>query len=120
MRVLDVFGEPIERLYAAGELVGGFHGAGYMTGTSIGKSAIFGRVAGTAAAAEESELAVVSGCSTSPAGSPSSSAPRPEGSASGRPGPRRGHGAPWPIADVPSLAETAWACGPEPGHTRST
>ena len=35
---------------------GGFHGAGYMTGTSIGKSAIFGRVAGTAAAAEESEL----------------------------------------------------------------
>ncbi|MFF4833656.1 FAD-dependent oxidoreductase [Streptomyces sp. NPDC001315] len=56
MRVLDVFGEPIPRLYAAGELVGGFHGAGYMTGTSIGKSAIFGRVAGTAAAAEESEL----------------------------------------------------------------
>ncbi len=56
MRVLDVFGERIERLYAAGELVGGFHGAGYMTGTSIGKSAIFGRVAGTAAAAEESEL----------------------------------------------------------------
>lgn len=56
MRVLDVFGEPIERLYAAGELVGGFHGSGYMTGTSIGKSAIFGRIAGTAAAAEESEL----------------------------------------------------------------
>ncbi|MFM6848163.1 MAG: FAD-binding protein, partial [Terrabacter sp.] len=56
MRVLDVFGEPIERLYAAGELVGGFHGAGYMTGTSIGKSAVFGRVAGHAAAAEESEL----------------------------------------------------------------
>jgi fumarate reductase flavoprotein subunit len=56
MRVLDVFGEPIERLYAAGEVVGGFHGAGYMTGTSIGKSAIFGRVAGTAAAGEESEL----------------------------------------------------------------
>jgi fumarate reductase flavoprotein subunit len=56
MRVLDVFGDPIPRLYAAGELVGGFHGAGYMTGTSIGKSAIFGRVAGAAAAAEESEL----------------------------------------------------------------
>lgn len=55
MRVLDVFGEPIPRLYAAGELVGGFHGAGYMTGTSIGKSAVFGRVAGTSAAAEESE-----------------------------------------------------------------
>lgn len=56
MRVLDVFGEPIERLYAAGEVVGGFHGAGYMTGTSIGKSAIFGRLAGAAAAREESEL----------------------------------------------------------------
>jgi fumarate reductase flavoprotein subunit len=57
MRVLDVYGEPIARLYAAGELVGGFHGAGYMTGTSIGKSAIFGRIAGSAAAAEESDLA---------------------------------------------------------------
>ena len=56
MRVLDVFGDPIPRLYAAGELVGGFHGAGYMTGTSIGKSAIFGRVAGRAAATEESDL----------------------------------------------------------------
>jgi fumarate reductase flavoprotein subunit len=56
MRVLDVLGEPIERLYAAGEVVGGFHGAGYMTGTSIGKAGIFGRVAGTAAAQEKSEL----------------------------------------------------------------
>lgn len=56
LRVLDVFGEPIERLYAAGEVVGGLHGAGYMTGTSIGKSGIFGRLAGTHAAAEESEL----------------------------------------------------------------
>jgi fumarate reductase flavoprotein subunit len=56
LRVLDVFGEPIERLYAAGEVVGGFHGGGYMTGTSIGKAGIFGRLAGTHAAAEESEL----------------------------------------------------------------
>lgn len=56
MRVLDVWGEPIERLYAAGEVIGGFHGGGYMTGTSIGKSAIFGRIAGTNAAAEESDL----------------------------------------------------------------
>ncbi|MGN7247451.1 FAD-dependent oxidoreductase [Janibacter anophelis] len=56
MRVLDVFGEPIERLYAAGEVVGGLHGAGYMTGTSIGKSAIFGRIAGRHAAREESDL----------------------------------------------------------------
>lgn len=56
LRVLDVFGEPIDRLYAAGEVIGGFHGAGYMTGTSIGKSGIFGRLAGTHAAAEESDL----------------------------------------------------------------
>jgi fumarate reductase flavoprotein subunit len=56
MRVRDVFGEPIERLYAAGEVTGGFHGAGYMTGTSIGKAAVFGRIAGTHAAAEKSAL----------------------------------------------------------------
>lgn len=56
LRVLDVFGEPIQRLYAAGEVIGGFHGAGYMTGTSIGKAGIFGRLAGTHAASEESEL----------------------------------------------------------------
>ncbi|GAB2850576.1 FAD-dependent oxidoreductase [Actinocorallia aurea] len=56
MRVLDWWGAPIERLYAAGEITGGFHGAGYMTGTSIGKSGVFGRIAGVHAAAEESEL----------------------------------------------------------------
>lgn len=56
MRVLDVFGDPIQRLYAAGEVVGGLHGAGYMTGSSIGKAAIFGRIAGTHAAHEESDL----------------------------------------------------------------
>ncbi|GAA4367480.1 FAD-dependent oxidoreductase [Actinomadura verrucosospora] len=56
MRVLDWWGEPIGRLYAAGEITGGFHGAGYMTGTSIGKSGVFGRLAGRNAADEESEL----------------------------------------------------------------
>lgn len=49
-RVLDVFGQPIERLYAAGELMGGFHGVAYMTGSSLGKCVIFGRIAGRAAA----------------------------------------------------------------------
>ena len=57
LRVLDVYGEPIERLYAAGEVIGGFHGSGYMTGTSIGKAGIFGRLAGRHAATEESGLA---------------------------------------------------------------
>lgn len=50
-RVLDVFGEPIAGLYAAGEMTGGFHGVAYMTGTSLGKCAVFGRIAGRNAAA---------------------------------------------------------------------
>ncbi|GAA3733274.1 fumarate reductase flavoprotein subunit [Spinactinospora alkalitolerans] len=53
--VLDVFGDPIGGLLAAGEVMGGFHGGGYMTGTSIGKAAVFGRVAGIAAAARAIE-----------------------------------------------------------------
>jgi fumarate reductase flavoprotein subunit len=56
LRVLDWWGNRIDRLYAAGEVVGGFHGSGYMTGTSIGKAGIFGRLAGRHAAAQESEL----------------------------------------------------------------
>jgi fumarate reductase flavoprotein subunit len=48
--VLDVFAERIDRLYAAGEITGGFHGAAYMTGTSLGKAALFGRIAGRNAA----------------------------------------------------------------------
>lgn len=53
MRVLDVFGEPIPRLFAAGEVTGGFHGAGYMSGTFVGFSLISGSVAGRVAAQEE-------------------------------------------------------------------
>jgi fumarate reductase flavoprotein subunit len=49
-RVLNVFGEPIAGLYAAGELMGGFHGVAYMTGSSLGKCVIFGRIAGRNAA----------------------------------------------------------------------
>ena len=51
MRVRDVFGEPIPGLLAAGETTGGFHGAGYMSGTFVGMALIFGRVAGRVAAA---------------------------------------------------------------------
>ena len=50
LQVLDVFDEPIGGLFAAGEVVGGFHGAGYLTGTGLGKAAVFGRVAGLEAA----------------------------------------------------------------------
>jgi flavocytochrome c len=51
MQVLDVYGEPIEGLLAAGEVVGGFHGAAYMTGSALGKAAIFGRLAARTALA---------------------------------------------------------------------
>jgi fumarate reductase flavoprotein subunit len=50
MRVIDVFGEPIAGLYAAGEVVGGFHGGAYMTGSALGKAVVFGRLAGRQAA----------------------------------------------------------------------
>ncbi|MEX2473748.1 flavocytochrome c [Marinobacter sp.] len=51
MQVFDVFEEPIEGLLAAGEMVGGFHGAAYMTGSALGKAAVFGRIAAMTAAA---------------------------------------------------------------------
>jgi fumarate reductase flavoprotein subunit len=54
-QVLDVSGAVIEGLYAAGEVTGGFHGAAYMTGTSLGKGALFGRVAAQSVAASLSE-----------------------------------------------------------------
>lgn len=44
-QVVNPFGEHIPGLYAAGEVTGGFHGAGYMTGSSLGKAAVFGRIA---------------------------------------------------------------------------
>jgi fumarate reductase flavoprotein subunit len=49
MRVQHVLGGPIPGLYAAGEIVGGFHGRGYMSGSSLAKAAIFGRVGATEA-----------------------------------------------------------------------
>ncbi len=50
-QVLDVFGAPIEGLFAAGETMGGFHGGAYMTGSALGKAAVFGRIAARAIAA---------------------------------------------------------------------
>ncbi|GAA4333015.1 FAD-dependent oxidoreductase [Pigmentiphaga soli] len=44
-RVLDVFDRPIEGLYATGEVMGGFHGETYMSGSSLAKGCIFGRLA---------------------------------------------------------------------------
>lgn len=51
MHVLDVFGERIDGLLAAGEVVGGFHGHAYMTGSALGKALVFGRVAARTALA---------------------------------------------------------------------
>ena len=51
MRVIDVFGDSIPGLYAAGEVVGGFHGGAYMTGSALGKAAVFGRLAARGALA---------------------------------------------------------------------
>lgn len=50
LRVLDVYGDPIVGLFAAGEVVGGLHGATYYSGTGLGKAAVFGRGAGLSAA----------------------------------------------------------------------
>ncbi|MCS5478133.1 FAD-dependent oxidoreductase [Corynebacterium sp. YIM 101645] len=43
-RVTDVDGDIIDGLFAVGEVTGGFHGAAYMTGSSLGKGAVFGRI----------------------------------------------------------------------------
>lgn len=43
--VTRVDGSRIEGLYAVGEVVGGFHGASYMTGTALTKALVFGFVA---------------------------------------------------------------------------
>ena len=48
---LDETGQPIRGLFAAAEITGGFHGAAYMTASSLGKSSIFGRIAGRNVAA---------------------------------------------------------------------
>ncbi|PAL24225.1 FAD-dependent oxidoreductase [Sphingopyxis sp. GW247-27LB] len=50
MNVRTVYGEPIAALYAAGEVIGGFHGAGYYSASAMAKAAVFGRIAGRAAA----------------------------------------------------------------------
>jgi len=50
LRVRNVFDEPIDGLYAAGEVTGGFHGAAYLSGTALGKAAVHGRLAGISCA----------------------------------------------------------------------
>lgn len=48
--VLDGKGEPIAGLFAAGDVVGGIHGSGYIQGNALPSAVIFGRLAGNSAA----------------------------------------------------------------------
>ena len=57
MRVIDVFDQPIAGLYAAGEMVGGFHGGAYMTGSALGKAVVFGRLAARSAVSASDAVA---------------------------------------------------------------
>lgn len=45
-QVLDENEEPIQGLYAAGEVTGGFHGTQRIDGSGLGDSFVFGRIAG--------------------------------------------------------------------------
>ncbi|KAF9457816.1 Flavocytochrome c [Collybia nuda] len=48
-RALDVAGNPIPGLYAAGEVIGGVHGQNRLAGSSLLEAVVFGRLAGQAA-----------------------------------------------------------------------
>ena len=52
-QVIDIFGKPIPRLYAAGEVTGGVHGSNRLGSNAIPDAISFGRVAGTNASKEE-------------------------------------------------------------------
>ncbi len=51
LSLVDVFGDSVPGVFLAGEVVGGFHGPQPVSGTSICKAAIFGKIAGENAAA---------------------------------------------------------------------
>jgi fumarate reductase flavoprotein subunit len=48
-QVIDIWGQPIPRLYAAGEVCGGLHGSNRLGGNAIPDCIVFGRLAGQAA-----------------------------------------------------------------------
>lgn len=52
--VLDRWGKPIPRLYAAGEVTGGIHGTNRLGGNATGDCIVYGRTAGKHAAKEKS------------------------------------------------------------------
>jgi tricarballylate dehydrogenase len=54
-QVVDLIRQPIPGLYAAGEMVGGLFYFNYPSGTGLVSGAVFGRLAGTGAAAAAKE-----------------------------------------------------------------
>ena len=52
LQVLDPYLEPLPRLYAAGEVIGGLHGTRFCGGDAFGSALCLGRIAGMNAAAE--------------------------------------------------------------------
>jgi fumarate reductase flavoprotein subunit len=52
-QVIDVFGEIIPKLYAAGEITGGIHGSNRLGSNATSDAIVFGRVAGRNAATEK-------------------------------------------------------------------
>lgn len=46
-QVIDISGNPIPKLYAAGEVTGGIHGSNRLGGNAIPDCIVFGRIAGT-------------------------------------------------------------------------
>ena len=57
-QVLDWQGSVIPRLYAAGEITGGVHGANRLGGNAVADFVVFGRIAAESAAAYVADLAV--------------------------------------------------------------
>jgi len=52
-QVIDIWGAPIPRLFAAGEVTGGIHGSNRLGGNATPDCVVFGRIAGTNAATEK-------------------------------------------------------------------
>mmetsp|Transcript_10910 Transcript_10910/g.33183 ORF Transcript_10910/g.33183 Transcript_10910/m.33183 type:complete len:177 (-) Transcript_10910:167-697(-) len=52
-QVMDIDGDPIPRLYAAGEIAGGVHGADRLGSCATTECLVFGRIAGENCAAEK-------------------------------------------------------------------
>ncbi len=52
-QVIDIWGKPIPKFYAAGEITGGVHGSNRLGSNALPDAVVFGRIAGINAAAEK-------------------------------------------------------------------